>query len=174
MGGQIILYMVALWRNGSASDSRSEGCVFKSRQGHSFFTINGKRDIVDKRKILKELCIIQWRCIKTSCHITSKEYMTFHFDNLLVEDCTIVWRINLCLITQWWYRLLQVRLELTTSALLCWILLYKYRALTDCATGALYDKCTCTWMCTCIPEITSFKHAQVTLVQNCTYRMSMV
>ena len=26
----------ALWRNGSASDSRSEGCVFKSRRGHFF------------------------------------------------------------------------------------------------------------------------------------------
>ncbi len=26
-----------LWRNGSASDSRSEGCVFKSRQGQQFF-----------------------------------------------------------------------------------------------------------------------------------------
>ena len=25
------------WRNGSASDSRSEGCVFKSRPGHPFF-----------------------------------------------------------------------------------------------------------------------------------------
>ena len=25
------------WRNGSASDSRSEGCVFKSRRGQSFF-----------------------------------------------------------------------------------------------------------------------------------------
>ena len=25
------------WRNGSASDSRSEGCVFKSRRGHCFF-----------------------------------------------------------------------------------------------------------------------------------------
>ena len=24
---------MTLWRNGSASDSRSEGCVFKSRQG---------------------------------------------------------------------------------------------------------------------------------------------
>ncbi|KAI5856272.1 hypothetical protein BZA05DRAFT_387959 [Tricharina praecox] len=23
------------WRNGSASDSRPEGCVFKSRRGHS-------------------------------------------------------------------------------------------------------------------------------------------
>ena len=25
------------WRNGSASDSRSEGCVFKSRRGQYFF-----------------------------------------------------------------------------------------------------------------------------------------
>ena len=25
------------WRNGSASDSRSEGCVFESRRGHMFF-----------------------------------------------------------------------------------------------------------------------------------------
>ncbi len=32
--------------------------------------------------------------------------------------------------------LLQVRLELTTSASLCRLLSYKYRALTDCATGA--------------------------------------
>ncbi len=32
--------------------------------------------------------------------------------------------------------LLQVRLELTTSALLCCVLPYKYRALTYCATGA--------------------------------------
>ena len=31
---------------------------------------------------------------------------------------------------------LQVRLELTTSALLYNVLSYKYRALTDCATGA--------------------------------------
>ena len=32
--------------------------------------------------------------------------------------------------------MLQVRIELTTSALLCYVLPYKYRALTDCATGA--------------------------------------
>ncbi len=25
------------WRNGSASDSRSEGCVFKSRRGQNFY-----------------------------------------------------------------------------------------------------------------------------------------
>ena len=28
------------WRNGSASDSRSEGCVFKSRRGHVFDILN--------------------------------------------------------------------------------------------------------------------------------------
>ena len=31
-----LLFSVTSWRNGSASDSRSEGCVFKSRRGHSF------------------------------------------------------------------------------------------------------------------------------------------
>ena len=36
----LYIYPQAWWRNGSASDSRSEGCVFKSRPGHvpiSFF-----------------------------------------------------------------------------------------------------------------------------------------
>ena len=27
------------WRNGSASDSRSEGCVFESRRGHKLFSL---------------------------------------------------------------------------------------------------------------------------------------
>ena len=31
-----INFNVASWRNGSASDSRSEGCVFKSRRGQCF------------------------------------------------------------------------------------------------------------------------------------------
>ena len=30
---------LAWWRNGSASDSRSEGCVFKSRPGHPIFCV---------------------------------------------------------------------------------------------------------------------------------------
>ena len=30
-------YSKTPWRNGSASDSRSEGCVFKSRRGQIFF-----------------------------------------------------------------------------------------------------------------------------------------
>ncbi len=36
--------------------------------------------------------------------------------------------------------LLHVRLELTTSALLCCVLPYKHRALTDCPTGAVDSK----------------------------------
>ena len=33
--------MEGLWRNGSASDSRSEGCVFESRRGqHCFAVLN--------------------------------------------------------------------------------------------------------------------------------------
>ena len=36
--------------------------------------------------------------------------------------------------------MLQVRLELTTSASPAHILLYKYRALTDCATGACFPR----------------------------------
>ena len=30
-------FYLTLWRNGSASDSRSEGCVFKSRRGQNFY-----------------------------------------------------------------------------------------------------------------------------------------
>ena len=33
----LLLPVMTLWRNGSASDSRSEGCVFESRQGHYLF-----------------------------------------------------------------------------------------------------------------------------------------
>ena len=44
-GGYNFSYRGALWRNGSASDSRSEGCVFKSRQGHSYLIENVKRNI---------------------------------------------------------------------------------------------------------------------------------
>ena len=31
-----VIFNLASWRNGSASDSRSEGCVFKSRRGHCY------------------------------------------------------------------------------------------------------------------------------------------
>ena len=33
--GEIDYFITTPWRNGSASDSRSEGCVFKSRRGQS-------------------------------------------------------------------------------------------------------------------------------------------
>lgn len=42
-GGRVVTLCGALpsrtsWRNGSASDSRSEGCVFESRRGHETFS----------------------------------------------------------------------------------------------------------------------------------------
>ena len=43
MNSHQIVNSVDLWGNGSASDSRSEGCVFKSRQGQSPLTTNVKR-----------------------------------------------------------------------------------------------------------------------------------
>ncbi|XP_010780133.1 inactive rhomboid protein 1-like [Notothenia coriiceps] len=69
-------------------------------------------------------CTITGRpcCIGTKgrCEITSREYCDF-MHGYFHEEAT------LCS---------QVRLELTTSASLCRLLSYKYRALTDCATGA--------------------------------------
>ena len=35
---------LAWWRNGSASDSRSEGCVFKSRPGHQYFYFKKRKE----------------------------------------------------------------------------------------------------------------------------------
>ena len=34
-----IMIKLTPWRNGSASDSRSEGCVFESRRGHKLFSL---------------------------------------------------------------------------------------------------------------------------------------
>ena len=34
------------WRNGSASDSSSEGCVFESRRGHTFLSIGMYQNMV--------------------------------------------------------------------------------------------------------------------------------
>ena len=46
------------WRNGSASDSRSEGCVFESRRGQNvfgrfsiFFVYSWKKEIVPPMRI---------------------------------------------------------------------------------------------------------------------------
>ena len=39
------LIIVTPWRNGSASDSRSEGCVFESRRGQKYFVFYGGMQI---------------------------------------------------------------------------------------------------------------------------------
>ena len=54
-----ILPLMTLWRNGSASDSRSEGCVFNSRQGHTIFFyfnfFNYSLDVFTCRKCLQDI-----------------------------------------------------------------------------------------------------------------------
>ena len=50
------------WRNGSASDSRSEGCVFESRRGHQVFVflLPEKENICLKYKLIHSFM----------CHVT--------------------------------------------------------------------------------------------------------
>ena len=54
---KILKYSAALWRNGSASDSRSEGCVFKSRRGHLkiLFEITANSNVTQPKKGKKNL-----------------------------------------------------------------------------------------------------------------------
>ena len=57
-------FSVTSWRNGSASDSRSEGCVFKSRRGQvGFFSSQstGAAEGVESSSILRDLT--SRRCI---------------------------------------------------------------------------------------------------------------
>ena len=42
------LHTLTPWRNGSASDSRSEGCVFESRRGQNIFTSEWACSILKK------------------------------------------------------------------------------------------------------------------------------
>ena len=58
-----ILFLTSTpWRNGSASDSRSEGCVFKSRRGHS--TTFLQRTIIVNRR---SKTMILFKCTKHQC-----------------------------------------------------------------------------------------------------------
>ena len=76
--GQMYTLLAALWRNGSASDSRSEGCVFKSRQGHSYLTTT-KRDAV--KNVTIEIFINIWNVsllvIIERRHINTKIFITW-------------------------------------------------------------------------------------------------
>ena len=74
-------YMWTPWRNGSASDSRSEGCVFESRRGQltffaihcNFETINiekNKKAVQKGMEIMKQLVKINEMCccFESFCH----------------------------------------------------------------------------------------------------------
>ena len=54
--------IVTPWRNGSASDSRSEGCVFESRRGHQVFVflLPEKENLCLKYKLIHSFM----------CHVT--------------------------------------------------------------------------------------------------------
>ena len=49
----IVISHTTPWRNGSASDSRSEGCVFESRRGHIVFYIILSNLMLEKYNILQ-------------------------------------------------------------------------------------------------------------------------
>ena len=64
------------WPNGSPSDSRSEGCVFESRQGQLTFyaivliTISIEKNVKAVLKIMKQLAKINEKCccVESFCH----------------------------------------------------------------------------------------------------------
>ena len=70
---QIAKSCMGWWRNGSASDFRSEGCVFKSRPGHIFYIY------------------IHFCCIKNkSQSLTKLMYKQTHMaDNLSITYITV-------------------------------------------------------------------------------------
>ena len=53
------------WRNGSASDSRSEGCVFESRRGHQVFVfiLPERENICFKYKVQRVTSVIMQKYI---------------------------------------------------------------------------------------------------------------
>ena len=66
------------WRNGSASDFRSEGCVFESRRGQlAFFVIlitsgiqENVKAVLKGVEIMKQLVDIneKWCCVESFCY----------------------------------------------------------------------------------------------------------
>lgn len=70
------------------------------------------------------------------CAWSHKSLETSHYFCPAVVSRSFAVNIIVCPTGKSW--LLQVRFELTTSALLCRLLSYKYRALTYCATGAAF------------------------------------
>ena len=68
-------YMWTPWRNGSASDSRSEGCVFESRRGQlTSFVIILKAISIEKNKkaVQKGVEIMKQRNKTTKCAVVLK------------------------------------------------------------------------------------------------------
>ena len=84
------------WRNGSASDSRSEGCVFESRRGHNIFgrfwsslCIHEKIDCASNEDWTHDL----WFTRPTLCHWAIEAYV-YTWWKLCLERCSVPWHKN--------------------------------------------------------------------------------
>ena len=71
---------MASWRNGSASDSRSEGCVFKSRRGQFFLIYFCAQFISAIFTCVKSLAYVLWK--KPFMELKFIRFLTELFNNL--------------------------------------------------------------------------------------------
>ena len=85
------------WRNGSASDSRSEGCVFKSRRGQLsflFFSIFLSVTIIITTKpktFITDLFIMQYfKCGKRICNVRFYRYCFYCVFLLRFSNATLI------------------------------------------------------------------------------------
>ena len=94
-----------LWRNGSASDSRSEGCVFESRQGHNFFFF-----LHHFSPIFFPFCWLPFKCFSdlsskkySCCKITShvSRLLLFLFCSSVCVQSITWWQKGLGMVVMW-------------------------------------------------------------------------
>ena len=85
------------WRNGSASDSRSEGCVFESRRGQNIFGIFRMFFVHSWKKIdcasNEDWTHDLWFTRPTLCHWAIEAYV-YTWGKLCLERCSVPWHKN--------------------------------------------------------------------------------
>ena len=85
------------WRNGSASDSRSEGCVFESRRGQNIFGIFRMFFVHSWKKIdcasNEDWTHDLWFTRPTLCHWAIEAYV-YTWWKLCLERCSVPWHKN--------------------------------------------------------------------------------
>ena len=86
------------WRNGSASDSRSEGCVFESRRGHNLFSLIiffAKKLFASNEDWTHDL----WFTRPTLCHWAIEAFLIFTLKILVMLNDIL--RMYKCLHIKW-------------------------------------------------------------------------